>query len=335
MEIFTPTVVKVLAILAIMPLGYFLKKIKAVKQKQVPLLSDLFVKVGLPASVFLAFSAIELQEEYLLLPIVGFLIVVAFAAISYFIVRYIKLNRTMRTVFLVVMPTLAPATVAYPFLMQLFGEKGLVTISLFNIGNILFLFSIDKMIAARLSNHHVKLKNSLKQFFHEPVIWATIAGLGVSYFHLQTPLMHEFFKVLADASAFIIMMLLGISFEWKASHMKNILPLIMAKTGLGMMIGYGASVLFGFTGMQQLSLIIFALVPPSAVTYIFVAHENHSPLPAQFEAELLAFAMPIGAIVVGLLVSFQQLALSPILAYVGAGIFAAGLLLIAKYGKKM
>ena len=332
MEIFTPTLIKVLAILAIIPFGYFLKQKKVVHEKYAPLLRELFVNVALPATVFVAFSSIELKKEYIYFPLIGLGVVVGFALISFFIANVLKLKKTVRTVFLIIMPTLAPATVAYPFFMSLYGEQGLVSISLFNVGNILFLFSVEHFIISKLSNHGAKIGRFLKDFLKEPVIWATIAGLLMSYFKIRIQFMHDFFQVVSNATVFIIMMMLGISLHWKTSSLKYAIPMVLTKTGVGLLLGYWFTTLFGFTGLDRLSLIIFSLVPPSAVTYIFVAAE--SKLSAAFEAELLAIALPIGAVLTGILITLQDAVLMQSVWYLGIGCTLAGLITLRFFGKK-
>lgn len=323
MELFTPTFIKVLAILAIMPLGYFLKRAKVVHKEHVPLLRDLFVKVVLPASIFAGFLGMSLTRAQAYFPLLGFGIVAALALVSFVIVRMIPLSRTVRKVFLVAMPTLAPATVAYPFLMELYGEQGLVTMTLFNIGNVLFLFSLDQMIVSRMANHGTKLRTCMRDFVREPVVWATAGGLVVSYFHVQSSFVHAFFTTLAGATSFVVMMMLGLSLEWKTDTLQKTLPLVLTKTGLGMVLGAVCAMLFNLQGLDRVSLIIFALVPPSTVTYAFMAHEKR--LPASFDAALLAIAMPIGAVVVGLLMSFQEILLSTTVLYAGLATLAVGL----------
>ncbi len=333
MEIPVSQLVKVLSILLIIPLGYFLKRYKIVDQKHSPLLRGLFIKVTLPATIFLAFASIQLKDEYVYLPLIGLAVVVCFAVISLFIANALKLRKPLRSVFLIIMPTLAPATVAYPFFMELFGEQGLVTISLINVGNILFLFSIDRFMVSKIAHHKASFGTYVSHFFHAPVIWATIGGLLASYYHFHSQFMHDFFQVLSNATVFIIMILLGISFEWHPDRFKQSMPIILTKTGLGLLLGFGFATLFGFTGLERLSLIIFAFVPASTITYIFVSEEKQHSI-AHFEVELLAFALPLGAVLVGVLMTFQDIVHTDTIAYIGAGLLALGLYTLKQYGSK-
>ncbi|MFC1734280.1 AEC family transporter [candidate division KSB1 bacterium] len=306
---------KILPVLLILPLGYLLKRIHVLKKEDNTPLLKLFIKVTLPATLFLAFSQLEITSRILLLAGLGLVVVILLFLLGYVITLIVKPASNIRKIFLIVLPALAPATVAYPFFMELYGEVGLSTIALINIGNILFLFTADKFIAMRLSNQK-KHSGFFMQFIESPIIWSMVLGLLFSYFNIYHDVMTSFFEILAAATIFIIMIALGLGFEWNNRIMKEIVPIIITKTCLGLLIGYGIAVVLGLTGLERIAILIYAFVPASAVTYVFVSEEK---LDKTLEADLLSFSLPLGAILTGVFLMFSDaILLTPVALYIGA-----------------
>ena len=78
-------------------------------------------------------------------------------------------------------------------------------------------------------------------------------------------------------------------------------------------------------GLEQIALIIYAFVPPSAITYIWV---TEAKLEKTFEADLLSIALPIGVFLTGVLLIFTEVLTSLTIVYISLPFFIIGMILM-------
>ena len=321
---------KVLPIVLIIPLAYCLKKMKLFdKDFSVPL-NKIFIDLSLPASVFLAFASITLTLDLLKLPLYGFLVVFLLMLIGFVVVFIVRPKKNIYTVFLVMLPAMATAVVAYPFFIELYGQQGLAVIALINVGNVFFLFTFDRYLSYKLANKKPSSKQYFFSFIETPSIWAIVLGLLFSYFAIRHMLFDKFFEIIANATVFITMFSIGLSFEYDGKIIKQALPLVLIKTGAGLLAGYAIVTLFNLEGLSRLAIMVYSIVPASAVVFAFVTEDK---LDKVFCADLLSIALPLGALLVAGIMIFPNIMQTVYVLPVGAALFIMGLLSMVLFDK--
>ncbi len=128
---------------------------------------------------------------------------------------------------------------------------------------------------ARLLDPHARLL----QLWRVPVVFAAISGLVVALFKIElwSPGLTAI-KMLGDVSVPLLLFSLGVrmtdvSFkEWKVAVGSAVLrPLA------GMLIAYGATLLFGLEGRNAAMLIVFGAFPPAVLNFLFAERYKQEP----------------------------------------------------------
>lgn len=320
---------KIIPVLLLIPLGYFLKRFKVVRKTLPPDLNSLFINVALPASLFLVFAQTTLSWNVLYLPIAGFSVNILMMVAGFILVKFLKLEKKIKNIFLLTLPVFATGTIAFPFFIAVFGAvKGLSIIALIEIGNIVFWNTIDRYMSYKLGKNNINPLVFLGKLLKTPILWAVVLGLLWGHFNLTSELATGFIQTLAGSTVFLIMLSLGISLKLDHSAFKKTFPVILTKTSLGLLIGYGVALVFGLQDFGMLSLLVYASVPASAVTFAFAAQQH---LGTHFEAQLLSVAFPIGAMLVPILIIFQAVVTSFTIVLITVPLLALGLLLMRRW----
>jgi len=327
------SLLKVVPVLLLIPLGWILRKAGVVRPSAGGDLTKLFVNVALPASLFLAFLNLDLGWSALYLPFIGLSANVLLLGLGFGIVRFLRLHKQVKNIFLLTLPVFATGTIAFPFFIAMFGAvKGLSIIALLEIGNVFFWNTFDHYLAFRLGGEKIGVLVFLKKLFRSPILWAVVFGLTFSFYGIDIPLLSEFLLLLAGSTILLIMLALGISFEPKLSSVKKSLPVIITKTSLGLLVAFIiiwiVRQFIVFDDFSQLSLLVYASVPASAVTFAFASEAR---LGKCLDANLLSIAFPIGAVLVPLMLIFTDFVLSPWMILIAAVSLVLGLVLMEKW----
>jgi len=320
---------KILPVLFLIPLGYALRKVNIVRNTLPKDLNSLFINVALPASLFIVFSSMSLSVTLLYLPIAGFLVNTLMLVAGFCLVRFLKLHKKIKNIFLLTLPVFATGTIAFPFFIAMFGAvKGLSIIALIEIGNIVFWNTVDRYLGFRLAKKKVNPLGFLGKLLKTPILWAVVLGLLYGYFNMQSVVVVDFITILANSTVFLIMLSLGVSLKFDHGALKKTFPVILTKTCLGLLIGFAVGFAFSLDDFSMLSILVYASVPASAVTFAFAAEQH---LGKHFEAELLSIAFPLGALLVPALVIFREWVVTPAILLVALPMLGLGLFLMRRW----
>ena len=118
---------KLLPILLIIPIGYFLKRIKLFKTEDTEILNKIIINLLLPAIVFSAFSKLTITKELLILPFSSLLIILSLFAISIIVTKLLKFDKRLSGSITILFSSMEGGLIAYPLFFVLFQEQGLVS----------------------------------------------------------------------------------------------------------------------------------------------------------------------------------------------------------------
>ncbi len=319
---------KVFAILALIPLGYYLRQRHVGSDKTAQKFTHVVMNVVLPISLLLIFSNVIFSFSLLLLPLAGLLVSILMLAGGSVIVRLSHLHTQIKNIFLLTLPVFATSTIAFPFFIAFYGPIfGLSAIALMEIGNIIFWSTIDHYLAFRLAGQRMSFFVLGKKLLFNPIIWSVFIGLMISRSGLLL-----FTPLIAPVSLLtVILMMLAIGMSIIPDHraLEKTIPIILVKTTLGMMIAYGVGLFLSLSSLERFSLLIYGAVPASVVTFAFAA-EAH--LNKHFDAELLSVALPVGALLVPLLFLFRPVIMTSMVFWIITPVlFLLGFILLRRW----
>ena len=283
---------KTLPLLLLFFVGLGLKRMRVLQPEHAPLLAQLILKVALPSTIIRSLSNTSLSPKVLLLPVAGVAIVTVLLGVGFVLAPLLGLQGKTRGAFLIAFPTLELGSIGYAFMLAVYGLDGLEKIALVDVGSGFFFFTVVAFLASALgrSGERFQFLVALKTFFLNPVIWAYGIGIGFNLLHIHIAVLSNLFTALSQALLFLIMLLIAVEFEVRLSSLTLPVLALYFKVCVGVIVGLLVCLLFGFTGVTRVAVVLAASLPSSLMTVVY-AKEN--ALDAQFLASQLSLALPV------------------------------------------
>ena len=291
---------KVIPIIIIFFLGYFLKKIKLFTSSTADTLLKIVFYVTLPALTFLSGSTAILSLQFFYLPIIAIAVVLIIFSVSYPISKKFNLPKATQGTFLV--GTLIMNTgFTLPFVLAAYGNQGLAIYTIFDFGNTLMIFTFAYYFAIKFGKNE-KSKIPIKKFLLLPPIWGLILGIifNLLKFELQ-PTVLNFLEIVGKPTIFLVILSLGIYFSPKVTNLEKMLTVFSLRIGLGLCLGFIAVNIFNIEGIMRTLIVIFCGAPVGYNTLIFASLEE---LDKEFAASLVSISLLLGIVYVPLLIYF-------------------------------
>jgi len=289
---------KLLPILLIIPIGYFLKRIKLFKTEDTEILNKIIINLLLPAIVFSAFSKLTITKELLILPFSSLLIILSLFAISIIVTKLLKFDKRLSGSITILFSSMEGGLIAYPLFFVLFQEQGLATIALWDISNAFIVFTLLYFWACKCGNIDINIVQSIKMMITCPIPIAIGLGLIFNHLNINIELLNNLLIPLGNAAPAIIMLTLGIAIEPKIKELKLPIITILLKTITGALLGLLIIEVFNFEGLYKLVTIVGATLPAPPVMYVFASEQN---LDKEYIANYLSIALPIGILVASII----------------------------------
>ncbi|MDP8268039.1 MAG: AEC family transporter [Candidatus Tenebribacter davisii] len=291
---------KVIPIIIIFFLGYFLKKIRLFCSNTADTLLKLTFYVTLPALTFLSGSTTELTLKFFYLPIIAIAVMLIIFTLSYPISKKFNLSKATQGTFLV--GTLIMNTgFTLPFVLAAYGNQGLAIYTIFDFGNTLMIFTFVYYIAIKFGKNE-KIKIPIKKFILLPPIWGLILGISFNLlkFELHSTTIN-FLEIVGKPTIFLVILSLGIYFSPKITNLGKMLTVFSLRIGLGLLLGLLAVNIFNIDGIMRTLVILFCGAPVGYNTLIFASLEG---LDKEFAASLVSISLLLGIIYVPIIIYF-------------------------------
>ena len=284
--------VKIIPIILIFILGFFLKKIRLFNKE----VGDVFLKfvfyVSLPALVFLSVSQMQISPNLIFLPFIAAAVLFSTYFISLFLSSKLVMSPQTKGTFLIgsmIMNT----SFAIPFVFAAYGKEGIAAVSVFDFGNALLVMTFVYYTAMKYGRQS-ELKINFKKFLLIPPIWGLIIGFVANISKISLPLFcHNFLSDLGIITIPLTMFSLGIYFEPKVNTFFRTILVVFIRSGIGFLLGFLFVSLFQIHGLPKAIIIICTSSPVGYNTLIFSSLEN---LDKEFAAELISISILLGLI---------------------------------------
>lgn len=202
------------AFVAIIILGYVLRRLDFFKEADFHILSKIVLKITLPATIVSNFAGNSLPISMLLLPLVGFgcgvvLILMAF-------ISTIGKNVDDRVLHVLCLPGLNVGNFTLPFVQSFLGPMGVIATSIFDVGNAVICLGGTYGIASALKSEQGKfsIKVIIKSLFRSVPFNAYLLMSILSFCGLSLPApVTNFTGVVGSANSFLAMLMIGVGFK--------------------------------------------------------------------------------------------------------------------------
>ena len=199
--------------IAIIILGIVLRRTGFFKEEDFNLITKLVMKVTLPAALISSSAGMAISPSMLSIVLLGFgggviYVLVAFAA-------NLRSSKERRAFEVLNTPGYNIGTFALPFTQNFLGSMGVVTTSLFDVGNVFICLGGAYGIASCIKDGKgFDIRRIFRALGHSLpfMVHVTMVTLNLCRIRLPGPFL-SFTQILANANAFLAMLMIGVGFK--------------------------------------------------------------------------------------------------------------------------
>lgn len=255
---------------AIIILGYILRRVKFFKEDDFRILSKILLRITLPAAIVTSFIGKEIDVSMLTLALIGL-----FGGMMHMLIGYLANLRADKE-----KQTLEIVNAGYnigaftmPFAQGFLGPIGVITTSLFDVGNAAVCLGGSLGVAKILKDGGKFsimriLKTMLKSVAFDTYLIMTIVSL--CRIPIPTPIA-SFAQLVGGANAFIAMLMIGVGLKFSGDKKQigRVIRILLARYVVATVIALGCFYLLPFPLEVRKALVIvaFSPIPSSAPAY--------------------------------------------------------------------
>ncbi len=263
---------KAISMVAIIFVGYFLKRTGFLTREAFPLLSRISLNVTLPCVIIAKFSEFTLDYAFLVFVPIGIALNLFCSFLGYIVGS--KGGPSSRGYYMINLSGFNIGSFALPFTQAFLGPESVVAVCLFDTGNSIMCtggtYAMASMVADAGERHTVK--EFLKKLFSSIPLDVYLFMLIISVLQLRLPLLvTTFAQTVGNANAFLAMFVIGVGFEWrmkKEEQLHTIFSLIL-RYGIAAAIAALFWFLLPFSAEVRKAMMIVAFAPLSALCPVF------------------------------------------------------------------
>jgi predicted permease len=289
---------KILVINMYFILGYFMKKIKILKEEDGNTLLRMAFYIFLPAILFQSIRKIDFTPKYLTYP---FILLLGQILIAAAVIIYLKIKKTEEDSIKIIAGFFAMANIGflYPFYISIFGEENVWRLGLLDFGNSIFIYAISYAYIVGAD----RKRDLAKKVFMAPGIIALVLALvfnlgGVKFF---API-EEFLNQLGNLTGFSMLFSLGLFFNFRFGELKESLKIVLPRELLKfilVIVIYNLNIEY-----YTKSAFILVVVSPAAsslLNFVLFAKLN-----TKFTSKLISISMIFSFIEIPIVVYFLE-----------------------------
>ena len=211
-------------------LGAFLRRIGFFKASDFTLLSRITIRITLPAAIITSFAGKEVDPAMLTLALLGFGGGLIYMAVGFLI--NLRSHKEKRAFDVLNLPGYGIGTFSLPFIQNFLGPVGVITTSLFDIGNAFICLGGAYSVASMIRDGKGFSVKSLGKALATSVPFVThitAVTLCLARISLPAPVL-TFAGIIGNANSFMAMLMIGVGFQLsgdrsQAGHIAKILLL--------------------------------------------------------------------------------------------------------------
>lgn len=262
--------ITIISIVLMIGLGYFLKRIDFLSEKDIDPLNKIVMYILMPCMIFSALYSADMS----LLPTLGILpFVILTASIGSGVISYIVLKRLHyddKKIWSVLVTVMIANTafMGYPVNLGVYGHPGFLRAIFCDLATTCMFLLLSFVLV-------LKFRGTVKRAFREillfPPLWAVVLGISFNLLNIPIgPVLDKTVNYLADGAIPLIMISLGLSIELGGLARSKAMVIFtsIVKLGVFPLIALIVVSLLGLTGLQHDVGIIEAAMPSGMLSLL-------------------------------------------------------------------
>ncbi len=258
---------------AIIVLGYLLKKIGFFRQEDVTILSRITIRITLPAAIVMNFAGKQIDPAMLALGLLGLGGGILYMTIGYLINR--NNSKDQQAFEMLNLPGYNIGTFVLPFAQSFLGPMGVIATSLFDTGNAPVClggaYSLAVMVREGKGFSFRRLGRAL--LTSVPFMtYVILFAMNITKIPIPDAVL-SFAEIIAGANAFMAMLMIGVGFklECSRSQLGRIAKLLIIRYGVGAVLACIYYFVLPLELEVRQALVILALSPLGSAVPGFTA----------------------------------------------------------------
>lgn len=249
---------------AIIILGYTLKKIGFFKQEDFTILSRITIRITLPAAIITNFGGKQIEGSLLILAPIAIGCGALYVLLGY-LMNIKKGDREQQAFEMLNLPGYNIGTFVLPFAQSFLGSMGVIATSIFDTGNsVICLGGAYSMAAMVKDGSRFSVKRILKSLSRSVPFVTYVTMLVMNLASIPVPsFIMSCAGIISNANAFMAMLMIGVGFKLEANRQQlgRVARVLGVRYGLGTVF---AIIFYFFTPFAlevRQALVILALCP--------------------------------------------------------------------------
>ena len=252
--------------IAIIILGFVLRRIGFFKENAFEVLSKIVIKITLPAAIIKNLAGSTIDASMFTLIALGFGGGLLYMVVGYLI--HLRRGKEQQAFGLLNLPGYNIGVFALPFVSSFLGPAGVVAASIFDIGNSFVCLGGAYGIASCVkAGNGFDLKRVLKALGTSVPFLCYVVMLIVILLHLQVPgPILQLADIISSSNAFCAMLMIGVGFKLEANREQigYVAKFIGLRFGIGLTLAAVFYFLLPFGQEARMALALLAVSPMSA-----------------------------------------------------------------------
>lgn len=262
--------ITIISIVLMIGLGYFLKRIDFLSEKDIDPLNKIVMYILMPCMIFSALYSADMS----LLPTLGILpFVILTASIGSGVISYIVLKRLHyddKKIWSVLVTVMIANTafMGYPVNLGVYGHTGFLRAIFCDLATTCMFLLLSFVLVLKFGG---TVKRAFREILLFPPLWAVVLGISFNLLNIPIgPVLDKTVNYLADGAIPLIMISLGLSIELGGLARSKAMVIFtsIVKLGVFPLIALIVVSLLGLTGLQHDVGIIEAAMPSGMLSLL-------------------------------------------------------------------
>ena len=262
--------ITIISIVLMIGLGYFLKRIDFLSEKDIDPLNKIVMYILMPCMIFSALYSADMS----LLPTLGILpFVILTASIGSGVISYIVLKRLHyddKKIWSVLVTVMIANTafMGYPVNLGVYGHPGFLRAIFCDLATTCMFLLLSFVLVLKFGG---TVKRAFREILLFPPFWAVVLGISFNLLNIPIgPVLDKTVNYLADGAIPLIMISLGLSIELGGLARSKAMVIFtsIVKLGVFPLIALIVVSLLGLTGLQHDVGIIEAAMPSGMLSLL-------------------------------------------------------------------
>jgi predicted permease len=260
--------------IAIIVLGYVLKKVGVFKEEDFGVLSKICIRITLPAAIITSFAGKEIEPSLLLLLFLGIGCGVVYICLGFLLNR--NNSREQKAFDILNLPGYNIGCFTMPFAQSFLGPMGVIATSLFDSGNAFICLGGAFGVASSVKDGKgFDFKRIVKALGRSVPFMTYLIMVAMNLMKLSVPgMVLECATIVGGANSFMAMFMIGVGFKLTLAdrgQLSKILRILGVRYGLGAVFALIFYFVLPFDIQVRQALVILAFSPIGSAVPPFTA----------------------------------------------------------------